>query len=215
MLDRMPIELVSLDEDPADAGDLALAVGKVTALQPLRVRVAGDEICAKRAISCLVAPEVGDLVLTSGGAGRLYLLSILERDEMKHAELSLPSPDATLAVAAREIELTGAARIGQTAPEIRLQASTLGLFGYSVSLVGTLLTYIANRLHSSVSHQTTVADHVATKARNRVTVVDGTDIQKIGALSQSIDNIAAINADSAIVTARKDVRIDGERISMG
>lgn len=218
MRERMPIELIALSEDkPESHADVSLAVGTVTGCHSshLTITMSGAEVDAQRALSCLIAPEVGDVVLAASSTGRHFILSVLERHELQRVELSVPAAGATLSLAAGEIELSGATRISQTAPDIRLEANAIGLFGRSVSLVGNLLTYLADRLHSSVSQQTIVADHVATKARNRVTVVDGTDIQKIGVLSQSIHNTATISADSAIMTARKDMRIDAERISMG
>ena len=218
MLDRMPVELVVLRDDPPEArADVLLAVGEVTGCGPaqLRISVNGAEVAARRALSCLVTPELGDRVLAAAEGQRHFVLSVLERAELRRAELSLPAADAAMTLAAGEIELSAGRRIRHKAPEIRLEANTMGLFARSLSLVGNLLNFLGDRLHSSVSQQHTVADQIATKARQRVTVVDGTDVQKIGALSQSVDTTAAITAEAAIVTTRKDLRLDGERISMG
>jgi hypothetical protein len=53
------------------------------------VEIEGASCKASRAVNCLVEPEPGDLVLTSGDSfGRRYILSVLERRETESVSLS-------------------------------------------------------------------------------------------------------------------------------
>lgn len=44
----------------------------------------------RRAVSCLIAPQAGDRVLISSVDNQIWLLAVLERDESRQAELSVP-----------------------------------------------------------------------------------------------------------------------------
>ncbi len=44
----------------------------------------------RRAVSCLIAPQAGDRVLISSVDNQIWLLAVLERDESRRAELSVP-----------------------------------------------------------------------------------------------------------------------------
>lgn len=216
--DKLPVELIALDNKSEEAAiGTSLAVGAVKRRDAADVVVGlgTSETQARRAISCLVAPEPGDTVLVATAGGCAFILAVLERKALQRVELSVSDPEATVTLVAAELEFAASRRILQTAPDIAIEATSLRLFSRSLSLVSTLLTFLADRMHSSFSHQHTVADQIATKARQRVTVVDGSDVQQIGILSQAVESTAAITADSAILTTRKDLRLDGERISMG
>jgi hypothetical protein len=218
MLERMPIELIETTEPPLEkAARRDLADGEVVRADANRfyVKLDDGEVQAQRAVSCLVVPEIGDRVLIANSNECSFVLGVLERKWFQRAELSVPAADATVVLAAGELELAATKRIVQKAPDVRLEANSLGLFGRSLSLVADLLTFLADRLHTSASQQNTVAEQIAVKARDRVTVVEGTETQKIGLLSQTVDSTATIAADNAIVTTRGDLRLDGERISMG
>jgi len=175
----------------------------------------GARLTATRALDCLISPEPGDLVLAVQAGGRAFVLSVLARSTPGPQNLTIGHGDASVTISAAQLKLDASQQILAAAPEIRFEAATIGLFGRSLSFVGELLTLLGDRLRNAVAHQETVADYIATKARHRVTAVEGTDVQNIGLLSQSVEGTATLTAESAIVLVRKDLRLDGERISMG
>lgn len=215
--DRLPIELAELSEPPLQ-GACSLehaTVVEAGAAGVCTLEGATDRFAARRALSCLVVPHTGDLVLASRAGDRAFVLSVLDRKGLSEAELALPDPAARLTLRAAELDISASTQLRLSAPDAAIEAGKLGLFGQSLSLAGKLLTVLADRLRISAAHQDTAADQIATRARQRVTVIEGTDSEHIGILSQTIESTAAITADTAIVATRKDLRLDGERISVG
>jgi hypothetical protein len=56
---------------------------------------------------------------------------------------------------------------------------------------------------------------ISTQVENRATVVTGTDMLRAQSLVESVEGVATQTSEIALVTARRDVRLDGERVSLG
>ena len=120
-----------------DAEPATQVYGEITSVEggEYAVRTSGGIQVARRAVSCLVAPEIADRVLMAiGPGGEAFVLAVLERD---HDQVNI-APDGDLrielaagsfAVVAKEgVELVSAKGLGLTADEMRLHARQGGVF---------------------------------------------------------------------------------------
>lgn len=148
----------------------------------------GNGARAARAVSCLVEPVVGDRVLASASAeGRWHVLHILAR-EAGPAHVSVPGADA-LAIRQRCVTMHA------------VDALDLACAG-DVSL--------------------TSARTLSVSARNLFRTVAGTVVeqaaQHVGRMGQYLldaRELLRLHGQNALITAERDVKVDGERISMG
>ena len=84
----------------------------------------------------------------------------------------------------------------------------LHLFSRLVSAVAGRLEMVADRLRR-------VAGHEVTSAGDSVRTVRGTDTLRAGHILHDASEVMSLRSHVAIVEARGDVRVNGERITMG
>lgn len=144
---------------------------------------------ARRAASCLLEPQTGDLVLVGGSAGATcHVLHVLERSGAE-AALSVP---ACRSLALRQANVSVHAVDSLTlvsAGEARL-----------MTLTGSLTLQAPNLF-------VTVAESLVQQARHL--------IGRAGHCLLDVRHLFKLHAQDALLTAERDIKADAERISMG
>ena len=85
----------------------------------------GQDAACRCAISCLVAPEPGDLVLLAGNDAEAYILAVLERPGAAPAVLTASTPSETMVLAAQKLVLRAADELEMTAPRTQIKGGRL------------------------------------------------------------------------------------------
>jgi hypothetical protein len=191
-----------------------LAIVRAARLDGYEVLVGNTVTLARRAVGCLVAPEPGDEVLVVREEDRAFIVSVLTRLVMSSVELSVPVPGVALRLRAGEVAIEAERGLRLTAPAVTI-GRLVTLFGETLGLAATALTALADRFRVTATRHETLADEVSTAARQRTTVVKGADVATVGLSSKTVESASLLRAENAVVYSRKDLRIDGERITMG
>lgn len=202
---------------PYPACEAAMTFARVIELcSDGRVRVAvGDaEYRAARAFSCLIEPAVGDRVLLVHERGESFVLAVLDRMLPFTAALSVPGVER-LTLAAPRLALTGETLTLAAAQDVSIESRTVGIRAHAFSLVGRLVTVVADHLRSTARRREVVADQIAVQAQSRVTLVRDTDVLEAGTVVHQVSGIASTTATTAILVAKEDVRFDGKRVTVG
>ena len=169
---------------------LHLVEAKIVVALEQHAYLLNDGRMAHQALSCLVRPEVGDHVLTATCQNDTsYILHILQRPEPKHVQLGAPG-----------------------ASEMRIEQSRI-----------TLNAAENITLHSLADVDVTAATGVLSlNGRNLFTTVHESLVQSVGQFVGKAEHyllevrqLLRMHGQQAIVTAEQDVKVDGERISMG
>lgn len=170
---------------------------------------------ARRAASCLVAPRPGDRVLASvNDLGEAFVVSVLERALPAALQIE-PSDTDDMVVTAGRLRLVGRSRLALVARTLRLHAGTTAVHARLVRLVGEAIAGVAGTLQLTARRLERYADQAVEVARTSTRVVDGIDTHRAGTLVQQTEGVATLTSGQTVLTARKEVRIDGERIVMG
>ena len=149
-----------------------------------------DGRLARQAISCLITPEVGDRVLAiTSQDDNAYILHILQRQNLEQAMLSVPGVDR-LAVQQNQINL-------YAKDQLQLNA----LRDVEINAATGVMRINAHSLF------TTVTESMVQNARNFVGLAEHYLVE--------VKLLLRLHSQQALITAEKDVKIDGERISMG
>ena len=197
-----------MDIGRTGGGSLGTAlVAEIGAGGEILLTIDGGLRQAQRAYSCVIEPVPGDRVVTALLGDAIYVLAILDRLAPEEAVLSAPGGHC-LTLAAEDIAL-------RATGNLRLSASSLSLRAHAVSLVGRLVTFVADHLRTTGRQHEVVADQIATQARTRVTVVRETDVLDAGTVSQSVAGVTSTTAATAVLVAKEDVRFDGKRVTVG
>ena len=136
-----------------------------------------------------------------------FILSVLSRTANVTAEISVPNAD--------RINLKARKRLEISAPAVGIAARQLSVLVHSIHQTGEFLSSHFKRVIETVIDKSVSARSIATKAETRSTHVDQADILKTGTLVHNIDTVATHNSEITLVTAKRDVRLDGERVSVG
>lgn len=185
-----------------------MAVARVTGVleAAVLVEVAGESRAARQAASCLLSPETGDIVLCSASCLGLHVLHVLERDSPESATLSVPGVRRLVldqpAIDIRTEELDA------TATRARVRVEQVHLFSRMVSAVTGRLELVADRLRRIARHETTSTGDSVRTVRN-------TDTVRAGHILHEASEVMSLRSEVAVIEARGDVRVNGERISMG
>ncbi|MBF0352577.1 MAG: DUF3540 domain-containing protein [SAR324 cluster bacterium] len=179
---------------------------------------------ARKAFSCLVHPIVGDKVLISRDADEeCYILAIMERSGKQNASLvfhgnvQISAPQGQIDVLAKErlglvttnqIEMS-TSQLNVTALNATLNTERSQITSQEIMTTAKVIRVLAEKLD-------TFADRFVLRAKNSFRWVDELDQLKAGEVIHHIRTIFSVHSSGhATLTAKGDVRIDGERIHMG
>jgi hypothetical protein len=160
----------------------------------------GSALSMRKAVSCLVTPEPGDRVLAAEAGGETYILAVLERAPGREAAPLRIETEAEIELVARRISL---------------RAGVLDVLTDAVTMVGDAFNTLFRRSKRIVGSETVIARSTSLHAGERVSVIAQADVQQAGVLSQTVHGPFAISSQTAVVTARADIRLNGERINVG
>jgi hypothetical protein len=188
----------------------------------------GRRYRAKRAISCLVEPSRGDLVLVAVGEdGTGHALAVLERPEgapdspkettvAVEGDLLLKTQTGRVRIAAQEgIDLV-------TAKDAKVVASGFSVSAATASIVVEAMSAVGGALKAEIDRVKVVGralDHVFDRFTQRVKASYRT-VEELDRLrAKNVDHVAEgtmkVHAREAVVTADGLVKMDAEQIHIG
>lgn len=198
------------------------ATVKATSGQAVIIDTGATILNASIAFSCLVEPLPGDKVFINRVGADYYIVSILQRSA--HANMALAFPGdvqfnaragAIAMVAKRELDFTGAEAIRMTAAKTHINSAETALNSGHLSVNARAVDASAGHAKITAQAIDTVAKRISQRVETLVRWVEGVETLHIGSLLQNVRKLFSAHAQQTVITAQKDVRIDGERIHMG
>ncbi len=166
----------------------------------------GQRIAARRALSCLVEPEPGDLVLLGGPASRPYVLAVLERAGAAPIRLTVEG-NAELATLGGTLTLRAEALV-MVADRGHVLVRELTVSGEKAEARFATLSLVAEAIES-------LATRLLTRAKRSFRFVEETEQLR----AHDIDHRAAghlnLRGQTAILQAGTLVKVDSKQIHMG
>jgi hypothetical protein len=188
--------------------------GYVSSIIEGNFSIASEEgnVTALKASSCLILPEIGDYVAYLFDGKKRYLISVLER---KSADpLSIVSQQG-ISIEAPEIKLTGKQKLHFSGAIGRAAFGSLHVASINMDLdVEKAETRVKSLSHFGKTISG-VFNTILTRASTALRVIDGSDIQKAKQTTIEAENILSIKGEFTSITAKADVKIDGERVHVG
>jgi len=178
---------------------------------------------ARRAKSCLVAPEVGDSVLCAlepdGAAFVVAVLAGLEGAPTKLAvdgDLNLQARGGRVSLCASEgVDIVSGGAVAMTSSELHVRAKKgsmaieeLGFFGRLVQAEVAKVSLVAQEVDS-------VLTRLTQRAKRVFRFVEEIDQTRAGTVDMRAQNLIAIRGENAVISARVLAKVDGEQIHLG
>lgn len=187
------------------------------------VRTAEGERRARRAVSCLVEPEAGDLVLVAAveGAGA-WVLAVLEREAgaatriVSDGDMELRVDRGRFSVVSREgVDLA-------TAGDMNLAATTLDLHADEARVATGALSYLGATVKAEVERVKVFAVHcdqmferLSQRVRRSYRTVSELDQLRAEQIDYAAKENLSLRGENTLVTAKELVKVDGEQIHLG
>ena len=206
----------------AEGCELFRARVKGSSKNSLMLDLDGSVIRAQAAFSCLVTPVAGDSVLVNLSGDDYYVLAVLERNVEQDMTLAFPA-SVKMAAADGQIDLVAKNDINLlSTASANLVSSQINMTTAEISINSAKLTAHVTEIESHSQSAklysnmlSTVAKQMTQKTENLMRWVEGVETLSIGNLIQKIRHNYTSHSNQSVITARKDMRIDGERIHMG
>jgi hypothetical protein len=196
--------------EPARAG---VAEVVVTADSAFVLDVAGTPIPARRALSCLLLPEVGDIVAWCHGPNRTHFIyAVLVRTSDGERRLSVEG-DAALE-ASGQLRVS-ASRLEASAGELRITSATASLVFGTVESIGEVCRGTFNQLKLIGTQLTQVFERTSSYAQHQQRTVEGCDQVRAGTMDYRADRLMNLQAENVVTSGERLVKTRGAQIHLG
>ena len=204
--------------------DALQRVGTVRAIGEASVTVDlddGEDLEARRAVSCLVAPEAGDVVLLVLSPRGAHVLAVLERSSSGPVRVDAPGDlelhaRGALRLRARgPVAVVSAESMEFTAPAAALRTVEGAVNAERVVLSGAVLHACFARVRATLDDLDLRSLRVSTQTRWSMRRVEETDHVRAGRIDYGAETVLRLRADNAVVHARSLVKVDGDQIHLG
>jgi hypothetical protein len=211
----MPYDRITPFNEAPTAAALWIATLEAGPDGPLvRDPITGAALSIRQAATCLVAPEPADIVLLQGAPPLAFVVAILLRASGVPLVITTPG-DEGLVLRAGQITIDAGTRLNLTAPQAILTLDQVTLRSRAAILVTQTAAMATGLLRAVAQRVEMTAEILVSALGSRNAVVRETDVLRAGSTLSQVEGVAASQTGSFVVTARKDVRMDAERISLG
>lgn len=178
---------------------------------------------ARKAISCLIHPQVGDRVLLATDAASTgYILAVLERHRQTalgmnfEGDVHLNVKQGRLKIAAQQgIDLASAGAVNTTAENININAVKGRFSIHDLFFQSGFFQAQVERVQWLGRFVDTLVDRVSLRAKRIYRTADEFEQIRTGRLDYLVKKLLSFRSRYTIITAKEDVKVDGERIHIG
>lgn len=177
---------------------------------------------ARAALSCLVAPEPGDIVLVTEAGGTAYVLAVLERRQAHPLRL-LAAGDVEIGTTGGRLRLRGEGGVEIATPgRFSATAEEMVLAGRSARFTFADIAGSVKRMTAECGAVKLVADalervvgRLLTRARNSYRFVEEGEHLRAGSIDHAAQGTLHVRAEHAVIKAGSIVKVDGGQIQLG
>ncbi len=186
------------------------------------VSAEGGVYSAIRAFSCLLQPEVGDKVMCAYMDKQYFVLAIIERPNHQNMELSFPA-DVNIVSKDGKLNLHANKTLGiNSSEDINMSTPTLNVLADKSLLTINQIITVAKQCSAHLQTMRlisrsieTVADRSVSSFKFAMKNVSGLDQTKAGEMIHTVKNLFSLRSRQAAILAKKDIKVDAQRIHMG
>ncbi len=178
------------------------------------------EVRARRAVSCLVEPQLHDFVLLGGQGRSVYVLAVLERESPDaviacEGNLDVKTNERFRVVAKEGVDIVSSKDVNVMANEVGIHASRAKLFASEILAIGSeVLGELANvKLRGTFFDK--VYERVSERVQRSFRRVDEIDQLKAKQMDYLAEETLCLRSENMVAVAKDLVKVDGEQIHFG
>lgn len=203
------VQTIPTQHRPEFAPAIHFLVGHVKSVvdNTFWLEIDSANVIARQAVSCVLAPYVGDMVLCSSSSAGLHILHVLTREDNQHSAVISVPESSNLCLEQTNIKVR-AENLTTDAKRIRAKSDELHLVARLTNLVTGGMEIVADRLKRICRIEMSTAE-------DSIRTVENTDTLRTGRMLHEASEVISHRSEIAIIEARGDLRVNGERITMG
>lgn len=159
----------------------------------------------RRATSCVIAPQTGDLVLITSVDNQVWLLAVLERANPEMAELSVPG----------DLHIRSHGEISLSSEALRVSARQGDCHISEMQYSGDKLSAWVSLSRMVGKHAESVWQTVTQVSHNLLRTTRQTEQVRAGQLDMQAEDYARLHAQNTVITSKAITKVDAEQIHMG
>ncbi|MBC8440584.1 MAG: DUF3540 domain-containing protein [Deltaproteobacteria bacterium] len=186
------------------------------------INMTGDTIKAKKAFSCIIDPQPGDIIICSESEnGMIYILGIIERPATQKMNISFPSDVAfqanqgslnihfsdNVTIASKDVNFFSK-KVIHKSQEAIVSYDNITANGNELQASFKTVRLISNLIN-------TMAKQVIDRFKGYIRSTEDNDMVKAGQMTRRADGLCSIDSKYTIMNSKKITKIDGEKILMG
>ena len=191
--------------------------------QTLVVRGAFSDVQARRATSCLVAPNVGDRVLVAlEEAGDAFVLAVLEQrcegvtNIEVDGDIALSTTTGKVAIAAQEgVDVVSPSPVKIAAGEVSITAALGRLRVEALDVLGRVVDAEFGKVKVFASSIDSVLERFTQRARYSRRTVEELDQVKAGHIDYAAAGNTHLRGENTLVSAEDLVKLNAEQVHLG
>jgi len=177
---------------------------------------------ARRAKSCLVAPEAGDRVLCAATAEGVFVIAVLEGREgaatkiAADGDLELSARGGRVAVcASSSVDVVAGGAVAMSGGEVHVRAKKGSIAVEELGFFGKLLQAEVSKVALVAEQVDSVVTRVTQRAKRVFRFVEEIDQTRAGTIDLRAQDLIGIRGENAVLSARVLTKVDGEQIHIG
>lgn len=199
-------------------------IGTVTMLEGVTcvVRAGAGVHRARRAVGCLVAPAVGDLVFVAVSPRGCWVLSVLERASdaptrlSVEGDLEIVTPNGVLRMGARDgVEMSSESTLTVVVAGVHLRAAEGEASFDRASLAAGVVDLDAGSLVVRSSTEEHTVERLTQRIGSAQRFVAEVDRLRAGHIDYRAERMLEMHGEHAMVTAEGLVKVDAAQIHIG
>ena len=202
---------------------VCLDTGWIDGSEPdLTVVLPAGRFRARRAKSCLVAPDAGDRVLCGLDDDSVYVLAVLDGQPGAPTRLEaagdvrLQAPSGRLGLSASKgVDVVGAGDVAISGGELSLRARRGSIALEELGFVGRVLNARVSKVSLVAEQLDTRLTRWIQRVKRAFRFVEDLEQLRAGTVDIRAERLAAVRADNTIIAARTVAKIDGEQVHIG
>lgn len=204
-------------------GEVTQQVGRVEAAGALVVQTDSGRYDARRAVSCLVAPQPGDLVVVSVlEDGRCFVLAVLERlGEGAPVVLEADGdmtvrPQGRFAVASQEgVTIASGGDVSVASASVSVRTVDASLAADKLGVVGRYLHREIDRIKTVAGVIDDVAERISQRVQRLYRRTEDFEQVRAGKIDMVAEQTMSLRGKNTLMTSEELVKVDGEQIHLG
>ncbi|WP_438031617.1 DUF3540 domain-containing protein [Sorangium sp. So ce204] len=187
----------------------------------LVVELGGGPVAARRAKSCLVAPDAGDRVLCAVDGEQVFVLAVLEGEAgattriVAEGDMKVQATGRLGLGAGDQIEIAAAREVGLFAGKLQVRAQAAAAAIEEIGLVGRSLEAHFQKAVVVAERMEARADRLVQRAKQAFRFVEALEQVRAGVFDLRAEGLAAVRGENTIVAARTLAKLDGEQVKIG